>query len=158
MARLSNETLSRAKARVPAYDRAAIGIGIVHLGPGAFHRGHQAVYTEDAIEISGGDWGICAVSLNSRGTADDMTAQDGLYTLAIRDKAPSNRIIGAIKEVLCARIEPDMVMARLTAATTKFVTLTITEKGYALTAAGALDATNARIAADLKSPRSQCTG
>ncbi|MEM8804101.1 MAG: hypothetical protein AAGF55_16365, partial [Pseudomonadota bacterium] len=38
------------------------GVGIVHFGPGAFHRAHQAVYTEDAMRASGGDWRIEAVS------------------------------------------------------------------------------------------------
>ena len=33
----------------PAYDRRDCGIGIVHLGIGAFHRAHQAMYTDDAL-------------------------------------------------------------------------------------------------------------
>jgi fructuronate reductase len=38
------------------------GAGILHLGLGAFHRAHQAVYTEDAIAAAGGDWGIVGVA------------------------------------------------------------------------------------------------
>jgi fructuronate reductase len=150
-ARLTYETLSQVKddVQVPQYDRASTEVGIVHIGPGAFHRAHQAVYTDEAMAISGGDWGICGVSLNSRDTADAMSAQDGLYTLAIKDKTPSYRIIGAMKEVLCARDNPDQVLNHLTAPSTKFVTLTITEKGYALKADGHLDKDNAAIKQDL---------
>jgi len=83
MSKLSNSTLSQANAFCPTYDREALGIGIVHLGPGAFHRAHQAVFTEGAIAKSGGNWGICAVSLNSSSVKDALAPQDGLYTLAI---------------------------------------------------------------------------
>ena len=154
MERLSDNTLEILKpsAAKPGYDRNAVGIGIVHMGPGAFHRGHQAIYTEDAVKKSGGDWGICAVSLNSDTVAKALTPQNGLYTLAIKDKTPAYRVVGIIKEALCARHEPEKVMARLTSAAVKFVTLTITEKGYALNALGRLDVNNARIAADLKTP------
>src|SRR5712691_1482915 len=50
---------------VPRYAFDALSIGIVHLGIGAFHRAHQAVYTSDAIARAGGAWGICGVSLRS---------------------------------------------------------------------------------------------
>ena len=40
-------------------------VGIVHFGVGAFHRAHQADYTHDVLEKSGGDWRIIGVSLRS---------------------------------------------------------------------------------------------
>ena len=48
--RLAPGTLGRLPAGCarPAYDRAAVRVGIVHLGIGAFHRAHQAVYIETA--------------------------------------------------------------------------------------------------------------
>ena len=149
---LSNATLEKAKTTAPGYDRDAMGIGIVHFGPGAFHRAHQAVFTEDAIEKSGGDWGICAVSLSSARAAKALTPQDGLYTLAIRDKIPEFRVIGAIKRVLFAKEERAIVMDVLCAPSTKFVTLTITEKGYALTGDGTLDVSNPMVKADIENP------
>jgi fructuronate reductase len=152
MARLSNSTVSKATAFCPTYDRDALGIGIVHLGPGAFHRAHQAVFTDGAIAKSGGNWGICAVSLNSTHVKEALSPQDGLYTLAIKDKNPSYRIIGSIKEVLCAREDSATVLARLSHADTHFVTLTITEKGYALTQDGHLDKENRFVAEDLETP------
>ena len=93
--RLSRQTLAQVPAAIPApRDRGAIGVGIVHFGPGAFHRAHQAAYV-DALLDHDPRWGIAAVSMRSRGTVDALAAQDGLYTLAIRDAAPSFRVIGA---------------------------------------------------------------
>ena len=38
----------------PAYEREAVGISIVHLGLGAFHRAHMAVYVDDLLaRVSG---------------------------------------------------------------------------------------------------------
>ena len=62
----------------PAYDRAIIGMGIVHLGVGAFHRAHQAVYTDDALAREGGDWGIAGFSLKTRNAETRLAPQDGL--------------------------------------------------------------------------------
>ncbi len=154
MARLSSKTLPQVSEAVatPGYDRSGAGIGIVHIGPGAFHRAHQAVFTDRAMEISGGDWGICGISLNSRDTAQNLTAQDGLYTLAVKDVEASYRIIGSIKRALCAKDDPSAALDALTAPGTKFVTLTITEKGYALTSGEDLDKSNSHIAADLENP------
>jgi len=155
---LSNKTVKNVGENLaiitPSYDREKTKIGIVHLGPGAFHRAHQAVYTENAMNLAGGDWGICGVSLRSATARDVLAKQDNLYTLAILDKEINYQIIGAMKEVLVASEQPKEVMARLTAATTKLVTLTITEKGYCLGADGRLDLQHPDIAHDL-SNRSQ---
>ncbi|MCB1688136.1 MAG: mannitol dehydrogenase family protein [Halioglobus sp.] len=138
---------------IPRYDRGKTGIGIVHIGPGAFHRAHQAVYTENAMNQSGGDWGICGVSLRSSSARDILSTQDFLYTLAIRDKTTRYQIIGAIKEILVAGEQSDAILSRLSAATTKIVSLTITEKAYCLNALGSLDLEHPDIAADLDNPR-----
>ena len=46
------------------YDRAACAVGVVHLGFGAFHRAHQAVYIDDYMDKTGDlNWGIAAVNL-----------------------------------------------------------------------------------------------
>ena len=69
---------------VPGYLPAGHGTGIVHLGLGAFHKAHQAVYTDDALSEAGGDWRIVGVSLRSPAIADAMNPQNGLYTLIER--------------------------------------------------------------------------
>ena len=57
---------------------------------------------------------------------------------------------GAIREVLVAAEAPEAVFARLDAA--RIVTATVTEKGYALDAGGALDLDHSEIRADLSTP------
>src|SRR5882724_5671448 len=51
----------------PRYDIASLRLGIVHLGCSAFHRAHQALITQRAIEIESGTtpapWGIASISL-----------------------------------------------------------------------------------------------
>ena len=50
MKRLSLDTLSAVTAERPPYDPAKVGVGVVHFGPGAFHRAHQAAYL-DALAL-----------------------------------------------------------------------------------------------------------
>ena len=140
------------KIKSPSYDRENTEIGIVHLGPGAFHRAHQAVYTENAMNLSGGNWGICGVSLRSATARDILAKQDNLYTLAILDKNISYQVIGAMKEVLVASEQSEQVIARMSSANTKLVTLTITEKGYCLASDGSLDLNHDDIKHDLENP------
>ena len=116
--------------RRPAYDRKAIKTGIVHLGVGAFHRAHQAVYTDDVL---GQDprWGIVAASLRSPDTYDALDPQDGLYTLAVRSQAgEALRVIGSIRQVIVAPREVEQLLEAMSAPQTRIVTLTVTEKGY----------------------------
>ena len=147
-----SQVASNKEISVPQYDRESTEIGIVHLGPGAFHRAHQAFYTENAMNLSGGNWGICGVSLRSATARDVLAEQDNLYTLAILDKNISYQVIGAIKEVLVASEQTNDVITRMSAASTKLITLTITEKGYCLAANGSLDLNHSDIKHDLANP------
>jgi fructuronate reductase len=101
-------------------------VGIVHLGAGAFHRAHQAAFTEDA-----GGWGICAVAPRRRDAVEQLAPQDGLFTLLVRhpdeDRA---RVIGCLREVIHAPSEPERVVERIADPRVHVVTLTITEAGY----------------------------
>lgn len=134
----------------PAYDRAGTRIGIVHIGVGAFHRAHQAVYLDDVLASEPG-WAICGVSLNGRDVRDALQPQDGLYTLALLGQKPSLRVIGSIRELLFAREQRDEVLRRLADPLVRIVTLTITEKGYCLAGAD-LDLAHPEIVHDLASP------
>ena len=156
-ARLSDATAAALPAQVqrPAYDRAGTRIGVVHFGPGAFHRAHQAVYFDDLLAIEP-DWAISAVSLHSAGVRDALRPQDGLYTLALLgetggDGQPKLRVIGSIREVLCAPEEGAAVLARLADRDVRLVTLTITEKGYCLSPEG-VDLQHPDIVRDLATP------
>jgi fructuronate reductase len=99
---------------------------IVHLGLGAFHRAHQAVYTADA-----GGWEICGVAWRSRSIADALRRSGGRYTLIERGPVEDrSRSVEVIREALVAVDEPEAVVERLADADTRIVTLTITEGGY----------------------------
>jgi fructuronate reductase len=137
---------------LPAYDRDKVTVGVVHFGPGAFHRAHQAFYF-DQLLAKDPRWGICAVSLKSPGVRDALQPQDGLYTLAQLDAETTFRVVGSILEVLVAPEDPPSVFARLAAPTTRMVTLTVTEKGYCLTGDGKLDTAHPDIVHDLAHPR-----
>lgn len=131
--RLQAECLpdSDTSIRVPGYERDERGIGIVHLGIGAFHRAHQAVYTDEALGLDGGDWKILGVSLRSADVRDQLEPQDGLYTLVEMDaSAAAYRVIGSVGRVLVAPEDPRAVIDALTADGCRIISLTITEKGY----------------------------
>jgi fructuronate reductase len=81
---------------------------IVHLGLGAFHRAHQAVYTQDT------GWEICGVAYRRRTVVDALRANDWRYTVISRgpdtDKA---REITTITDALVAADEPEKVVQRI---------------------------------------------
>ncbi|GAB5511356.1 MAG: mannitol dehydrogenase family protein [Hyphomicrobiales bacterium] len=128
--------------KTPAYDREKVTAGIVHLGIGAFHRGHMAAYV-DACLASDPSWGICGVSLRSPSTRDALAPQDGLYTLGIQSgDGLDAQIIGAIIDLIVAPQEPQRLAEALLSPDTKIVSLTVTEKGYCL------DPATGRLAVD----------
>jgi fructuronate reductase len=125
----------------------------VHFGPGAFHRVHQAWFV-DKLLAHDPRWGICGVSLRSTEVRDALEPQDCLYTLATLDETVSYQVIGALREVLVAPLDPVRVLERLSAPTTRTVTITVTEKGYCLDGAGNLNVSHADIQRDLDRPQS----
>jgi len=138
-------------AATPQYDRATHGVGIVHLGLGAFHKAHQAFYTDAAMAAQGGDWKIIGVSMRNEQIATDFNAQDGLFTL-LEKGADGTRaqIIGSIDHALCARSQPQQVLDALCDENIRVVTTTVTEKGYGIDrATGGVDPSNPVIAQDL---------
>lgn len=131
--RLSNATLAHLPAGIaaPAYDRESCGVGIVHFGMGAFHRCHMAVYTDDALAKTHGDWKILGVSLRGTTIPEQLNPQDGLFTVVVKDNGNSHsRVIGSVAGVLYAPGDPDAVISAMAAPATRIVSLTVTEKGY----------------------------
>ncbi|MEM8728868.1 MAG: mannitol dehydrogenase family protein [Pseudomonadota bacterium] len=132
--------------------------GIVHLGPGAFFRAFNAVYTDDALAVAPGAWGIVAVSLKSPTARDQLAPQKGAFTaVTLTPEGADYRVVGSIVDVLVAPEDPEAVLAAMTAPATRIVSLTVTEKGYAHEpATGQLDVSHPDIAHDLTggAPRS----
>jgi fructuronate reductase len=159
--RLSMANLDRLPGHIrrPAYDRARVRPGIVHLGIGAFHRAHQAVVIDDLLADGATDWGIVGASLRSPATRDALAPQDCLYTTAVRSGAGTDhRIIGSVLACEVASEKPASLIARMADPATRIVSLTVTEKGYCHTPqTGDLDERHPDIINDLQNvdaPRS----
>lgn len=154
---LNSENLDAIAARgvaAPRYDRSAVTAGIVHLGVGAFHRVHEAVYTDDLLQGGATEWGICGVGVLPQDArmAQVLRAQDHLYTVIVKDGGGdvSARVIGSLVDYLLAPEDPDAVVARIASPETRIVSLTITEGGYSVNeATGAFDPTP-EVLADLE--------
>ena len=140
-----------AHVRRPAYDRARLQSGIVHIGPGAFHRAHQAQLIDDILETDP-RWGIDVIALRSRETLDALRAQGGLFTLKRLQADTQTRVIGSIRRAFGSQQDPWGTMMALAGPQTRLITLTVTEKGYCLTPDGALDLTHRDIIHDLVHP------
>ncbi|MEP2653220.1 MAG: mannitol dehydrogenase family protein [Paraglaciecola sp.] len=124
---------------------------IVHLGIGAFHRAHQAVYTQQANEMCDDNWQVIGVSLRSVSVQEQLRPQNGLYSVCQTDvSGNSNSVMSVVKDVLVLPNEPIKVLTALAQAHTHIVSLTVTEKGYCHDpASGNLDLENTQIRHDL---------
>ena len=149
--------LLNAKATLPVYDRNALVPRIVHLGFGAFHRAHQAVYTDILAAEHNSDWGYCEVNLiGGEQQIADLNAQDQLYTVAeMSAEAWTSRVVGVVKRALHAQVDGlETVLAAMCEPQVAIVSLTITEKGYCHSpATGQLMLDHPFIVADLQNPR-----
>ncbi len=136
MVHLDARTLGRLPEAViqPGYDPTRVTPGIVHLGVGAFHRAHQAMYVDRLLAAGHHEWGICGVGLLPGDTAirDVLADQDRLYTLVTVDPdgTAQARVIASVVDFLFAPDDPVAVLDRLSSPQTRIVSLTITEGGY----------------------------
>ena len=128
--------------------------GIVHLGLGAFFRAHGAIYVEQAMAASGGDWGIVGVSLQSPGTRDRLAPQGWAYTaLQLGLEGETAQVVTVLRDVLVAPENPQAVLDAMTAPAVRIVSLTVTEKGYCHEpSTGRLNADHPDIRHDLDNP------
>ena len=146
----------RGRLPVPDYDRDLVTAGVVHVGVGGFHRAHQAMYHDRLMNQGTAlDWGICGVGVMAadRRMKEVLDAQDGLYTLVLKhsDGTYEPRVIGSIVEYLFAPDDPEAVIEKMAAESTRIVSLTITEGGYNLSdVTGEFDVANPDVLADLE--------
>ena len=155
MSRLTLNSALPDGVSAPAYAPAAHGTGILHIGLGAFHKAHPAVYTDDALAAQGGDWRIAGVSLRSTAPADELSPQDGAFTVIERSaERTTARVIGALSHAWTMRNDRAAVLAALCDPMVRIVSLTVTEKGYGIDrATGGIDTAHPAIAADLATPQ-----
>ncbi|GAA2016435.1 mannitol dehydrogenase family protein [Nakamurella flavida] len=144
---------------VPAYDRAALTAGIVHIGVGHFHRAHQAMYLDRLLAAGETDWAIWGIGVRSGDAlATRLVEQDCLYTLTAKhpDGSTTSTVIGSIIGYTSAAQDGEAAIARLADPATKIISLTVTEGGYGIDAVtGAFSGRDdERITADLADPTS----
>jgi fructuronate reductase len=153
--RLTSVSSVTSKTQIPQYDVSHHKVGIIHIGIGAFHRSHQAVYTDDALAKTGGNWRILGVSMRSKKSADALNPQNGLYCLVERSSHGDHvRVIGSIEKVLTLSEEREAVFAALGSPEVKIVSLTVTEKAYCLDRQnGGININDPIIAQDLRNPK-----
>jgi 2-dehydro-3-deoxy-D-gluconate 5-dehydrogenase len=124
-------------------------------GLGAFFRAHGALYVEEAMAASGGDWGIVGVSLVRPDQRDRARARRAAPTprSSSAPRARPARVVGWSQDVLVAPEDPEAVLGRMADPAVRIVTLTVTEKGYCHEpATGRLDRAHPDIAHDLANP------
>jgi mannitol 2-dehydrogenase len=132
---LTNATLTTLPIAAPNYDRHSIGVGIAHIGAGHFHRAHQASYIDRLLRQGlAREWGICGIGVlpSDWPMRDVLRDQDGLYTLVLvnADGTRDAQVIGSIIDYRYAPDDPESALEVLTAASTRIISLTITEGGY----------------------------
>ncbi len=153
---MENKLLS-AKATVPQYDRNKLVTRIVHLGFGAFHRAHQAVYADILAQEHGSDWGYCEINLiGGEQQIADLKQQDMLYSVAeMSTDAWQCRVVGVVKQALHAQVDGlEAVFCALAQPEVAIVSMTITEKGYCHSpATGQLQLEHPLIVQDLANPQ-----
>jgi fructuronate reductase/mannitol 2-dehydrogenase len=130
---LSESTLQQPPRDVtmPAYDRSALRAGIAHIGVGAFHRAHQALYFDELADRGVTDWAVVGIGLHSSTVKEALEEQDLLYTVVQRDaEGDEVRVVGTLTRYVHAPDDPEAVFATLADERIRIVSLTITGTGY----------------------------
>ena len=145
------------------YDRSDCAIGVVHLGFGAFHRAHQAVYLDDYIEQSGDmRWGIAAVNLRPSEAqafeiaASDIARHDGYFLKSVSpDGDVTLRRVRSHVAFSDWSTDMDAAEALVALQSVHLVTITVTESGYYTDPNGDLNTQDPTIAAEIDGGKGQ---
>ncbi|MEZ9147250.1 mannitol dehydrogenase family protein [Vibrio sp. 10N.286.52.C3] len=139
-------------------DRNGLSTRIVHLGFGAFHRAHQALYTNEMLGKTQSDWGVCEINLfGGEELIANLRKQDHLFTVAEKGKNGTT-----LKQIKCVTesLQPaldgvDAILEKMAEPQVAIVSMTITEKGYCTDpSTGTLDKSNPLVVADMNNPSS----
>ena len=141
---------------LPRYRRDALGPGIVHFGPGNFHRVHQAVYL-DALMNTGQDldWGVVGASVmpGDKALRQTLLAQDLLTTVVAQSASDRNaRVIAPMIDYLPVA-DSTAILSALVDPQIRIVSLTVTEGGYFIDSeTGRFNDQHPAIQADVNNP------
>ena len=142
------------------YDRASCEIGIVHLGFGAFHRAHQAVYIDDYMQQTGDlRWGIAAVNLREADAAGFHKAAQAKDGYVLKTIAPDGTVDYRLVRSHLAFIDASSVLGEgfdiLCRPSVHAVTITVTESGYYVDKNWGLDLSAEPIAAGIAGDKTE---
>jgi mannitol 2-dehydrogenase len=147
--------------RVPSYERADLSAGIVHIGLGNFHRGHQAWYLHRLMDMGQAhDWAIIGAGVRAADTAqrERLKAQDYLSTLIELDpKGKSAEITGSMIDFVPVEADNAALIAQMAEPAIRIVSLTVTEGGYYQNGAGGFDAAHPDMMHDAAQPDAPTT-
>jgi fructuronate reductase len=138
-----------------AYDRASLRPTVVHIGPGVFHRAHQAVYADAVLRTGATSGAVWGVSLRSPAVRRALARKDFVYHVVERTSETPDvvRPIGALVGIDVASEGVERVLARLVDPAVTVVTVTVTEHGYcAVSPGGPLDPRRPEVLHDLRTP------
>ena len=146
----------------PGYDRAKLTAGILHIGVGNFHRGHQAWYLHRLMEQGEAlDWAIVGAGVRSGDEAmrQRLKEQDFLTTLIELDPASSQaEVIGSMIDFVPVQSNNAALIERMAQSDIRIVSLTVTEGGYFIdSATGEFDAAHPEIQHDIANPDAPVT-
>lgn len=132
--KLNYEALSSmpAEVKLPAYSKADLSPGIVHIGVGNFHRAHQAMYMHELFNKGEArDWAILGAGTKSYDAVmrDKLKPQEYLTTVVELDaNGLTAQVCGSMIDFI-ANDEATLIKT-LCESHIKIVSLTITEGGY----------------------------
>jgi D-arabinitol 4-dehydrogenase len=137
-----------------AYDKSECRAGVVHIGYGAFHRAHQAIYFDDYMEKTGDlSWGIVAVNLRAEESAafEHSSQVDEGYIIKTID-ADTNldyRLVRSHLDYVDWSASTEKAESVFANRDIHLVTITVTESGYYLDGNGDLDLDEDIIASEI---------
>lgn len=142
--------------RTPAYDRADLSPGIVHIGLGNFHRAHQAWYLHRLMDLGlAHDWAIIGAGVRPADAAqrDRLLRQDCLTTLIELDPSgKSAEVTGAMIDFVPVAPDNAPLIALMAQPYIRIVAMTVTEGGYYQSSTGGFDAAHPDMQHDSQNP------
>ena len=136
------------------YDRDAARVGVVHVGVGAFHRAHQAVYFDDLMERTGDlNWAVAGVNLRAAhsGDLERLRAGGGAYVVKSYDPDGGSdfRLVRAHKAFFDWSRDAEAAEDVVALPGVRLLSATVTESGYCLGDDGRIDLGSPEIRAEI---------
>ena len=119
------------------YDRSDCSLGVVHIGYGAFHRAHQAVYLDDYMDQTGDlNWGITAINLRAGESSAFENSSQVENGYILKTTSPEGdkelRLVRSHCRFLDWSLDANTAESAIANPNVHMITITVTESGYYL--------------------------